>query len=434
MIGHPVLDQLGMTGVRLGLDRIRAFLDAIDEPHRCAPVVHVAGTNGKGSVCAFVTAALVDAGYTVGTTISPHLEEVNERIQIDGVPVDDATLTDAIDAIDRARWAWARENGITGIPLTYFEFLIATAFWVFARRRVQVMVVEVGMGGRLDATNVVHPMVCAIPHIGLDHTAELGATTELIAIEKAGILKRGVPAVIGPLPTDARVVFERVTAALGCPLWKPGNHLRKEQRKTGWTFATPAGSLQDVTLGLDGLHQGTNALVALGALHQLRLQGFLIPDAAIRSGFARAYIGGRIEELVPGLWVDGAHNVDGAKSLAAWLASRPRPRSRILLFGAGEDRDPIQVLTPLLPHFDEVVTTTGGHPKARDPGELALALQDLDVVLSAGGPIADVLGEVYAEADEVWVTGSLYLVGAAKSAVRAGLLDGITPGSAASRG
>jgi dihydrofolate synthase/folylpolyglutamate synthase len=423
VLSHPVLDQLAKAGVRLGLDRIQAFLVALGEPHRSAPVVHVAGTNGKGSVCAFVTSALVASGYTVGTTISPHLEEVNERILIDGLPIDDAALEEAIEAVDRARWDWSRSAGIQGHGLTYFEFMIAVAFWVFARRQVQVMVVEVGMGGRLDATNVVVPAVCAIPSIGLDHQAELGDTVALIAQEKAGILKRGAPVVIGPMPLEAREVFERFAARLGSALWKPGTQLRREQRRSGsWNLSTPAGALGDLALGLDGAHQGANASVALGALHLLRNQGFHVPDDAIRAGFERAFIAGRLERVAPGLVLDGAHNEDGAKVLAQWLAQQPRPKCRILVWGMGTDRDPMAVIAPLAPHFDEIVTTRCDHPKARDPVELAEALSDLDAVLSAGGPIEEVLPEVYAEADETVVAGSLYLVGAARSLVRSGAL------------
>ena len=430
MNSHPVLEQLAAAGVQLGLERIRSFLDALGEPHRCAPVVHIAGTNGKGSVCAYVTAALVDAGYTVGTTISPHLEAVNERIQINGQPIDDATLVEAIEALDRLRWDWARERGIAGVPLTYFEFLIAAAFWVFAQRRVDVMVVEVGMGGRLDATNVVQPLVCAIPHIGLDHQAELGSTVALIAGEKAGILKKGAAVVLGALPLEAREVFERRAGGLGLPLWKPGPQLRREQRKSGWSFATPVGALADVQLGLRGAHQGNNALVALGVLHQLRLQGFHLPDTAIRSGLERAFIAGRVEALAPGLVVDGAHNEDGARVLAEWLKASPRVHPRILLFGMGVDRDPIAILKPLLPHVDEVVTVHCDHPKARDAQGLAELLQDQDCVLSVGGRVEESLPEVYAEAAETVVAGSLYLVGAVRSFVLRGGLTGLRPAPA----
>jgi len=425
---HPVLDQLAMQGVRLGLERIKSFLDSLGEPHRAYPVIHVAGTNGKGSVCSMLGSALTAAGYRVGMTVSPHLEHINERVQIDGQPIDDAALTDAIEHIDRARWDWARSAGVEGNPLTYFEYMIAVAFWSFARRGVDVAVVEVGLGGRLDATSVVDPLVCAISHIGLDHTDQLGHTLAEIAGEKAGIIKGGVPVVIGPLAPDAREVIESVCKRRGSELWRAGPKMRREFRQQKWNFATPVGSLSDVTLGLEGRHQGANGLVALGVLHRLRTLGFLIDDDAIRAGFAEPGLGGRIERLLPGLIADGAHNIDGTRALAAWLKDQPRPGTRILLWGMGHDRDAATIVEPLLEHVDEVVTTRCAHPKAVDPMDLAVALQDTDAVLSAGGRVEETLPEVFAEADETIVAGSLFMAGAARSLVREGALDGLSAG------
>jgi len=428
MIRHPVLDQLATAGVRLGLDNIRAFLTFLGEPHRAYPVVHVAGTNGKGSVCAFVSWALKEAGYRVGTNLSPHLQAVNERILVEGRPIDDASLIDQIEALDRIRYDWARAVGFQQVPLTYFEFITTVAFAHFAQVAVDVAVIEVGMGGRLDATNVVHPLVSAITHIGIDHSVELGSSVAEIAGEKAGIIKPGVPVVLGPMPAEAREVIERRARLLNAPTWRPGKELMRERQKSGWRLATPAGTLRDLQLGLQGDHQGANALVALGILHQLRGQGFHIPDEAIVRGFANVHLGGRLEQLLPGLVVDGAHNEDGTRAVAAWLGSRPRPETRILLFGMGQGRDPVRAVKPLLPLVDEVVTSHCAHPKARDSLELAMALENLDVVLSVGGPIEEALPEVYREAHETLVTGSLFLAGAAKSLVSAGALRGITPG------
>jgi dihydrofolate synthase/folylpolyglutamate synthase len=423
VLSHPVLRSLAEHGVKMGLDRVRSFLQTLGEPHRAYPVVHIGGTNGKGSVTTMVTAALVDAGYHVGTNISPHLEAVNERIQIDGLPIDDGALAEGIEALDRVRWDWAHSQGVTEVPLTYFEFVTTLAFQTFAQRNVDVAVVEVGMGGRLDATNVVKPVVCAITHVGLDHMAELGSDVAEIAREKAGIIKTGAPVVVGTMPAPARDAIEDVAKRVGAPAWIPGRHLTRERRGDRWRVATPDGAVEGLRLAMPGDHQGANAMVAVGVLHALRRQGFHIPDEAIRSGLERARIGGRIEELRPGLWVDGAHNPDGTKALSAWLATRPRPKNRILLFGMGQDRDPVDVITPLLPHVDEVVTTRCAHPKARESLDLATALQDLDVVLSDGGPVEEALPEVLSEADEVLVAGSLYLVGAVKSIVRSGTLD-----------
>jgi dihydrofolate synthase/folylpolyglutamate synthase len=244
-------------------------------------------------------------------------------------------------------------------------------------------------------------------------------------------VKTVVPVVIGPMPPDATEAIERRAKALRAPLWKPGRELMREFRAGTWTLATPGGTLRDVELGLRGEHQGANALVALGILHRLREQGFLVPDEAIRAGFRKTQLPGRLEELRPGLLVDGAHNEDGARILAAWLAKQPRPGSRILLFGMGEGRDPGKFLAPLLPHVDEVVTTHCAHPKARDSAELATALSALEITLSDGGPIDEILPEIYREADETVVTGSLFLVGAARSLVSQGALAGITPGQGA---
>lgn len=431
MRSHPVLDAVAGAGVRLGLDRVRTFLDVLGEPHLSAPAVHVAGTNGKGSVCAYVTQALVAAGYRVGTTISPHVEEVNERIQLDGVPIDDALLTDVLEQIDRARRGWAEAAGIEGEPLTYFELVTAAAFLCFAQQHVDVMVVEVGMGGRLDATNVVRSVAVAVPTIGLDHMAELGPDVATIAGEKAGICKRQVPVVIGPLPPEAKVVFEDRARRLQAPLWAPPT-LRREQHKDGrWTLHVPGCSIGPVRLGMDGLHQGANAAVAVGVLVQLRSQGFVVPDEAIRAGLERARVPVRLEELLPGLVADGAHNPDGAKALAAWLERLPRKGTRILLFGMGHDRDPVQVIKPLLPHFDEIVTCRSTHPKARDPGELADILAEHHRCVSEGGLVDDVLPEVFADADLTVVAGSLFVAGAARSLVRAGALDGLRAGMGA---
>lgn len=429
---HPVLDGLAMTGVRLGLERIRTFLGVLEEPHLCAPAIHIAGTNGKGSTCGFVTQALVEAGYRVGTTTSPHLESLNERVAIDGVPIDDGTLTEAIEHVDRARWSWARTAGIKGTPLTYFEFMVAVAFQVFAWRQVDVMVVEVGLGGRLDATNVVQPVVTAVTSIGLDHTDVLGEDLATIAGEKAGILKRGVPVAIGPMAPAAREVIVARASSLGCPSWAPGLSMRKEIRRNGTVnLATPAGTLEGLTLGLRGAHQSSNALVALAILHHLRNQGFLVPDDAIRSGFAHAHVPGRLEQLLPGLVADGAHNPAGTTALAEWLAHRPCAGARILLFGMGEGRNAVDLVRPLLPHVDEIVTTSCAHPKAMDPMNLANLLADAfgeEAVISAGGAIEETLPEVYEEAHETVVCGSLFLAGAARSMVSDGALEGLVPG------
>jgi dihydrofolate synthase/folylpolyglutamate synthase len=404
--------------MRLGLDQIRAFLTAMGEPHRAVPMVHVAGTNGKGSVCTMTAAALTASGMRVGTYLSPHVEEINERIRLDGEPVSDGLLNEAIEAVARASSTYVDAMGTPSAGLTYFEFMTVVAFYVFSTQRVDVAVIEVGLGGRLDATNVVDPLVCAITSIGLDHQAQLGDDIAGIAREKAGIIKRGVPVVLGPMPTEAMDAIVEIARARGAEVWRPGVHLRRQRVDDRWSFSCPSGSVTSLQIALAGTHQVANATVAFGIVQRLRGMGFPVSEECIRVGFAAAHIEGRLEELRPGLVVDGAHNELGARALAGWLAKRPRPATRILLWGMGEGRDAAAVLAPLIEHFDEVVTTRCAHPKARDPYELAMSLQDIDCVLSAAGPIEEALPEVLAEADEVIAAGSLFLAGAVRSLVR----------------
>lgn len=431
MLTHPILNQLSQHGIKLGLERMRDFMQTLGEPQNAFPAVHVAGTNGKGSVCAMVTAALVDADYTVGTNYSPHSEALNERVQINGIPIDDGSLNEYVEAVDRARLDWAESRRLSTNSVTYFEFVTAVAFLAFASRQVNAAVVEVGMGGRLDATNILKPQVCAITHVALDHQEFLGDTLAAIAGEKAGIIVPGVPVVLGPMPEEARTAILLRARGLNAPVWRPGAELRRELRRDGWALTTPDGSVSGVQLGMQGAHQGANATVALGVLHQLRRQGFLIPDEAIVSGLQRAFVPGRIEEIRPGLILDGAHNVASVEALAKWLGNRPRPASRILLWGMGEGRDPVKCIQALVPLVDEVVTTRCSHRKALQPVDLALQLQELDVILAAGGDIEETLPEVYQEAHETIVAGSLFLAGAARSIVNSGGLEGLTPGQGA---
>lgn len=431
MIRHPVLDQLAAYGVKMGLERVKSLLSHLGEPHLAYPTVHVAGTNGKGSTCAMVTSALMAAGYRVGTNLSPHIEQVNERVRINALPIDDVNLSMSIESLDRARLDWARTlDRSTTAPLTYYEFMTVLAMRHFAASSVNVGVFETGMGGRLDATNVLKPVITAITTVGLDHQEVLGDTVEVIAAEKAGILKRGVPVVVGIMPPEAFDVVERRANVLGCEIWRPGYQLRREYRKGRWAFSTPEGSVGGIELPLRGQHMGHNAMVAVGVLHRLRRMGFHVPDDAIIYGLSTVELPGRLESLAPGLVADGAHNVDGAKALAAWLAEQDRPKKRILLFGLSHGRAPAPIVNILEPHFDEIVTTRCAHPKMVEPLDLAVALQDhVDIALAVGRDIDHDLAEVYVEADETVVAGSLYLAGAARSLVRAGVLEGATPGS-----
>lgn len=414
MRGHPVLDAVAAGGVKLGLDRMRDFLAFLGDPHLRAPVVHVAGTNGKGSVCRMVGAMLRARGLKVGVTVSPHLQEINERFLIDDAPVSDGELDAALTALARARDAWARDrlDPAEGVPLTWFELSIAAAWMLFARAGVDVAVVEVGMGGRLDATNVCFPAVTGIVTIGLDHTDQLGPDHASIAGEKAGILKPGVPAVVGPLPPEALRVVRAVAAERGAPLrvWGEDFRVVGDARSFIWEGVR---EIEGLSLGLIGEHQLVNAAVALALVEAL-------PDPlrpgpeAVRAGLRAARNPGRLEWLGTDLLVDGAHNPDGAAVLAAYLASLPRDRPRTLLLGGGEDKDLHGVAAALAPEVDRILTTTSGHPKARSPWAVAAALEGLAVPVVPAGGVDEALATARAAGGLVVVAGSLYLVGAVR--------------------
>jgi dihydrofolate synthase/folylpolyglutamate synthase len=423
MITHPLLSQRAGYGIKLGLSRVGEVLQFLGEPQDAMASVHIAGTNGKGSTCALISSALQEAGYRVGLYTSPHLIHVNERFKINGVAVSDADLSEEIESLDRSLREWAQARGEHLQPLTYYEFVTVMAFVYFAKMGVDIMVVEVGLGGRLDATNVVHPLVTAIVSVGLDHTDKLGDTLAAIATEKAGIIKRGVPVVTGALGEEARNAVSRVAEYYGAEVWRPGAHLFRESCRDGWALRTPIGGLSGVKLQLAGAHQGHNAMVALGVLHQLNALGFSVSDEAIFAGFENASLAGRCQRPHPRVLVDGAHNPHAARALAALLEASPRPKSRILLLGMGDDRDPVSFVEPLLPYIDEIVTTRCAHPKARDSRQLALALGKVDCLLADGGMIEKALPDVFADADEVLVSGSLYVVGAALSLIGDGVLS-----------
>lgn len=416
MIDHPVLAGLTMAGMRLGLPRMRAFLSWLGDPHLRYPTIHIGGTNGKGSVCRLVGAMLEAQGYKVGITTSPHLQEVNERIRIGAAPIPDDAFVRLIETVDRERKAWAARElpEEERYPLTYFEFLIAAAFLHFAEEKVDVGVIEVGMGGRLDATNVVSPLLTSIVSIGLDHTDQLGPDHASIAGEKAGILKPGVPVVLGPLPPQAMAVIRSVARERGAPIsaWGEDFHATGHPE----SFDYHGGRVREsLALGLVGDHQVVNAAVALRLVDMLP-DRLAVGEDAVRTGLRVARNRGRLEWLAPDLLVDGAHNPDGATVLATFLARLPRDRRRTLVLGGGYDKDIRSVAFTLAPQFDRVFTTACDHGKARSPGEVAVQLEGLPIPVTPAGKLEQALPAAR-DGGLVVVAGSLYLVGAVRDLV-----------------
>jgi dihydrofolate synthase/folylpolyglutamate synthase len=415
---HPLLQRLASAGVRLGLQRVEALLEAMGSPHAAMPSLHVAGTNGKGSVCMMLDGCLRAAGRHTGLYTSPHIQQLNERFRIDGRPISDARLDALLVEVDRRarEWAHARGEARDDGGLTVFEAETLAAFLWFAQQELDVAILEVGLGGRLDATNVVTPEVTSVVSVGLDHTDRLGDTIAAIAAEKAGILKPGVPMVVGPLPKDALSAVRVMAKERGCPLIVAGTDFRVEGSPEDFSYRSARLSLSGLSCGLSGAHQVQNAGVALAMLERWseRRPELAVDEAAMRAGLKSAQNPGRFEWLADDLLIDGAHNVDGARALASALAALPRDRPRTLLLGASKDKDVRAIAAALRPMIDRVFTTSCAHPRAMLPGEVAERLVGLGVPVLPAGPIEDALPMARQGRGLVIVAGSLFLAGAAR--------------------
>jgi dihydrofolate synthase/folylpolyglutamate synthase len=410
---HAYLHSLQPMAVRLGLERMERALDALGHPEAGLRILHVAGTNGKGSTCAMAAAALRLAGHRTGLYTSPHLVRFNERIAVDGAPIDDGRLGDLIDAVRRA-CPWHDAGGAGGDDrLTYFEFATVLALLHFAQAQVGAVVLEVGLGGRFDATNAVRPVACAVTRIGLDHTELLGSTLAAIAGEKAGIFKPGVPAAVaGDQPPEALAVLRAEAARRGAPL-------------------VVAPEVYDGPIGLAGPHQRANAALAAAALRLLDQGGVTVPEQALRGGIASAAWPGRLER-VGGVLLDGAHNPDGAAALAAALPALFPGQPVELVFGVLGDKDHRSMLAALAPAVRSLHLVTPRSPRARPPESYLAEARTLVEAVDTHATVAEAIacarqaasraGEAPSHAGEgpsqdalVCVAGSLYLVGEARA-------------------
>jgi dihydrofolate synthase / folylpolyglutamate synthase len=416
-----VLDRLFALetfGIKLGLDNIARLVDALGHPERSFTSIHVAGTNGKGSVTAMVHAALVAGGRRAARYISPHLVEVNERFVIGTTPVSAGALAEVAALV---------------IPLaedlraTFFEATTAIAFELFRRAEVDVAVVEVGLGGRFDATNVLTPLVGAITSIGLDHQQHLGGTVEAIAFEKAGIVKPGMTVVVGAMPEGASAVIRRAAAERGARLIGAADDALVDavvtDGRTSLSIDTPADRYGPLTLALRGEHQVANALVAVRVLEAARDAGVPVSGGAIERGLADVDWPARLEVLVVEggrrVLLDAAHNVDGARALASYL-ERWHPERPALVIGVMRDKDVAGILAALLPVTSAVVATAAATPRAMPAAELAQHVRTLDPTrrLRVERDAAQAVERALAEAGTVCVAGSIFLAGAVRDGLR----------------
>lgn len=416
------LKQLHPRVIDLSLSRIEGLLARLGHPERqLAPVIHVAGTNGKGSTLAFLKAMLEAHGRVVHVYTSPHLVRFNERIVVSGREIDDDRLCSLLQECEAAN---------RGDPITFFEVTTAAAFLAFARAPADFTLLETGLGGRLDATNVVErPLITALTPISLDHQAFLGETIAAIAGEKAGILKAGVPCLSAHQPGEAAAVIAARAAAVGVPLVCEGVGWSARPGGAGWRFASVAPALPPLNLDLPslplaGAHQLTNAGLALACL--CRLPDLAIDARAVAHGLARARWPARLQRLVAGplvellppgweLWLDGGHNPGAAQALAQHLAGWP-DRPLFLVFGMLKTKDNAGFLRPLAPLARRALTIAIPNEAASlDAAAAADAARAAGLAAEPCETLADALRNAAHATDRparVLICGSLYLAGA----------------------
>jgi dihydrofolate synthase/folylpolyglutamate synthase len=421
------LFSLAQFGIKFGLDNIRAIVGALGHPERRYRALHVAGTNGKGSVTAMVDAALRSAGYRTGCYTSPHLLDLTERFAVDGNPVGREALASVLADV-RTVVTDLLDAGRLEVHPTFFEVTTAAAFELFSRQQVEIATFEVGLGGRLDATNVLTPMVSAITSIGLDHEQYLGSTIGDIAREKAGIIKPGVPVVVGRVTHEAAAAIAAVAEKEGAPLtWAvdgvtTGTPEREADGTQRFELSTPVREYGSVHLGLAGAHQVDNAIVAVRLLETLDTQGVSVGPDAIVAGLATVSWPGRLQRIRTGdgreALLDAAHNIDGARALAAHL--QDVGQSGPLVVAVMRDKDAASMLRVLAPVVTRVIATRASNPRSMEPAELAaLARRVLPgVAVEVEPSVGDALTRAWSHATFVVVAGSIFLLADAMKELR----------------
>jgi dihydrofolate synthase/folylpolyglutamate synthase len=419
------LFALETFGIKLGLDNITSLCEALGHPERSFTSLHVAGTNGKGSVTAMVHAALRAAGVHAGRYTSPHLSDLSERFVVGDRPVDTEMLESVVDHVLACADA-LRATGVLPVQPTFFEATTAAAFELFRRAQIEVGVIEVGLGGRFDATNVIVPVAGAITTIDFDHQQHLGHTLEAIAFEKAGIIKPGMTIVLGALVREAREVIARVAGEREATLVESAVDSRCTTEMTGGrarvTIETPRATYGPVTLGLRGAHQAQNAVVAVRLLESASDRGVRMSRAAIEQGLGDAQWPARLELIQIDnehqVLLDAAHNPEGARALAAYLR-RWHPERPPLVIGVMRDKNVQEIVGTLLPHVSSVIATAAPTPRAIPADDLARHLRAAGATdVSAEPDAARAIELALERAPLVCVAGSIFLAGAVRDGLK----------------
>ncbi len=421
------LRSLEVLGIKFGLDNIRAITAGLGRPQDACPSIIVAGTNGKGSVSAMVAAALRAAGHRVGCYTSPHLVRVEERFAIDGTPVAPAEFGAAVDEV-RATVERLVADGTLRARPTYFEVTTAVAFELFRRHRVDIAVLEVGLGGRFDATNIAAPRVGAITSIDLDHEGLLGRSIAEIAFEKAGVIKHGMTVVSGERKPEAAEVIAAACRERGARLVPAWEGVRLEsgfrEGRAELALETPVRPYPPITLALRGRHQVENALTAVRVLEAADEAGLAVGGEAIVEGLQATRWPGRLELVAlrggRHVLIDAAHNPAGARALAAYLRE-VHPAGVPLVFGVMRDKDRRGMLDALLPAATRVIITRAPTPRSADPADVIADVRsgrpELPAEIEPDPERA--LARALEQGPLVCLAGSIYLIGALLPGIRA---------------
>ena len=421
------LDQLQMHKIKLGLEAMQDILAELGSPEKECPAVHVAGTNGKGSVCEMLRSIMVQAGYHTGLYTSPHLSSVRERFRIDEHYISEDAFARLMEKIRCA---------LKGRTITYFECATALAFSWFAEQRCDLVIAETGMGGRLDATNVLNPLISVITTVSLDHQQYLGDSVESIAREKAGIIKRATPVISGELDSAPRAVIEQSCRDLGAPLLtRNHNYFLEPAGGNSWRWRDSGGvRIEGLSLPAGGLWQAENAASAIAAAVELRDSGFVIPDDSIRLGLQKASWPGRMELLeveapacgsgaapspdspeILHFLLDGAHNEAGVRLLVETLETFAGYDRIVLIWASMGDKNYSDMLNAIARKADYLLLTRPDSERAATPEQLAAALDSRETrQYECVETVAEALARAKVLAstgDLVVVAGSLYLIG-----------------------
>lgn len=416
------LNDLEVHGIILGLDRMRRLLSDLGDPHHRFRSIHIAGTNGKGSTAAYIVSILEASGGRVGLYTSPHLERFTERILISGeeIPTEQvARYMEKILSIIQAAGA--------DFKPTYFEVTTALAFAYFAEMGVELAVVETGLGGRLDATNVVVPEICVITNVALEHTEYLGNTVEEIAREKAGIIKKGVEVLTAESNPRALAVIEEICRRQSSRLSRLGPDFqvevvapRRSQDLQTFNYLGVDHRWEGLTISLLGAYQLKNAGLALAVIESLLRKGWNVSQAALRNGLSAARWPGRMEIVSsdPFVIIDGAHNPHAVQALVSTLEKEIVYRRLILVIGILQDKDILTVVTPLLAHTDALILTKPQYFRGADPQTVLKMVEREGLQVCVREEIPDAINHalsLYEPGDLILITGSLYTVGEART-------------------